>query len=305
VALTLDQITAITRKKFMSVLVDNIFNNNALLKRFKATEDLQDGGTEVVQPLEYAVDSAAGWFQGSETLDTTDTETFTGATYQWKQYYANISITGRDRKKNSGDSAIVNFVAGKMKNAEKTLRRDLNTGLFNDGSNAKAIQGLRLAINTTGTYGDIAHGTYTWWNGNVDSTTTTLTLAAMQGSYGDASDGADNPTILTSDQDMFDRYWNLLQPAQRFADEEMTRGGFKSLMFNQAPYVVDQASPANHLFYVNEDYFSLKPHKDENMKLQEFQRVVNQDVEVARVLWFGVFAGSNNRRSSIMTAVTA
>ena len=63
-ALTYDQITAITEKKFIPKLVDNIFNSNALLKKLKAKEKPQSGGDKVLVPLAYAQTSASGWYQG-------------------------------------------------------------------------------------------------------------------------------------------------------------------------------------------------------------------------------------------------
>jgi hypothetical protein len=304
-ALTWDQITGITAKKFVPKLVDNIFETNALLKKFKAKEKPQSGGDKVLCPLEYAKVSAAGWYQGAETLDTTDNETITAAEYEWKQLYANISITKRDELRNSGDAAKINFVASKVRGAEKTIRDTLNTGLFNDGSNSKHIQGLKLALNTTGTYGGIDHSSYSWWNGNVDSTTTTLTLSAMQSLYGDCGEGSEYPNLLVSDQDMFDRYWNLLQPQQRFQSEDMAKGGFKSLLFNGQPYIVDAGAAAGDLYMLNMDYFDLMPHKDQNFRFEKFVKPINQDVMVAKILWMGVFAGSNNRRSGLLDAITA
>ena len=303
-ALTYDQISAITEKKFIPKMVDNIFNTNAMLKKLKAKEKLQSGGTKIIVPLEYAT-GTGGWYQGSETLDTTDSEVFTAAEFDWRQLYANISITRRDELVNSGDAAKVNFVMSKVRNAEKTIRNDLNTGVFNDGTAAKQIEGLRLAVNTTGTYGGINHATYSWWNGQVDSTTTTLTLAAMQSIYGDAGEGTEYPNMLISDQDMWDRYWNLLQPQQRFADEEMAKGGFKSLQFNGQPYVVDAASPANYQWHLNLDYLDLYPHKDENFRFEPFTKPINQNVKSAKVYWMGTLASSNNRRHGALTAVTS
>ena len=304
-ALTYDQISAITEKKFIPKMVDNIFNVNALLKKLKAKEKPQSGGDKVIVPLEYAQATAAGWYQGAETVDTTDNEVITAAEFEWKQLYANISITRRDELRNSGDAAKINFVMSKVKNAEKTIRDTLNTALFNDGSNSKHIQGLRLAVNTTGTYGGIDHGSYSWWNSQVDSTTTVLTLSAMQGLYGDAGEGSEYPNLLMSDQDMFDRYWNLLQPQQRFADEGMAKGGFKSLLFNGQPYVVDAASPANHLWMLNLDYLDCYPHKDENFRFEKFIKPVNQNVKLAKIYWMGIVASSNNRRHAVSTAITA
>ena len=304
-ALTYDQITAITEKKFIPKLVDNIFNANVLLKRLKAKEKPQSGGDKVLVPLNYAKTTASGWYQGSETLSTTDAEEITSAEFDWKQLYANIAVTRRDELRNMGDAAIINFVKSKVEIAEKTIRDKLSTGLYNTGADSKQIQGLRLLLSTSNTYGGIAQGTYTWWAAQTDTTTTTLTLAAMQAMYGDCGEGTDYPDLLVGDQNMFDRYHALLTPQQRFASEDEARGGFKSLMFNGAPVVVDASAPSGDLMFLNMNYLDLYPHKDENFRLEPFVKPINQNVKVAKVYWMGVLAASNARRFGILDAITA
>jgi hypothetical protein len=304
-ALTYDQITAITEKKFIPKMVDNIFNSNVLLKKLKAKEKLQTGGDKVLCPLNYAQVSASGWYQGAETLDTTDNEVITSAEFDWKQLYANISITRRDELRNSGDAAIINFVKSKVMIAEKTIRDKLSTAIYNDGSDSKQIQGLRLALSTSNTYGGIDQSTYSWWQANVDSSTTTLTLSAMQSIYGDCGEGTEYPDLIIGDQDMYDRYHALLTPQQRFASEDEAKGGFKSLLFNGAPVVVDASAPSGDMMFLNLDYLDLMPHKDENFRMEPFTKPINQNVKVAKIFWFGVMGISNVRRFGLLDAITA
>jgi hypothetical protein len=304
-ALTYDQLTAITEKKFMPKLVDNIFNSNPLLKKLKEREQAQSGGDKIIVPLNYATVTASGWYQGAETLSTTDNDVITAAEYEWKQLYANISITRRDELRNSGDAAIINFVKSKVEIAEKTIRDKLATGLYNDGTDSKQIQGLKLAVATGNTLGGIDQSSYSWWQANVDSTTTTLTLAAMQGLYGDCGEGTEYPDIAIGDQDMYDRYYALLQPQQRFADEEMGKGGFKSLQFNGIPMVVDANCASGDLYMLNLNYLTLYPHKDENFRLEPFIKPVNQNVKLAKIYWMGALGSSNSRRQGLLDAITA
>jgi hypothetical protein len=127
----------------------------------------------------------------------------------------------------------------------------------------------------------------------------------MQGLYGDCGEGTEYPTLLAGDQDMFDHYWNLLQPKQRFSDEGLGKAGFKSLLFNGQPFVVDAASPASHLWMLNMEYFDLYPHKDENFRFEKFAKPLNQNIKLAKIYWMGVTASSNNRRHGVATAITA
>lgn len=302
-ALTYDEISSITHDDFMPILVDNIFNKNAFLMMLRKREKPQTGGNNVILPLNYATGGSGGWFSGADTLDTSDSTVITAASFNWKQLYENISITRDDELKNSGDAAVLNFVKSKMEVAEKTIRNTLNTALFNTGTDSDAIIGINTFLSTSATYGGISQSTYTWWAAQVDSSTTTLTLSAMQSLWGDCSEGTESPDVVIGDQDMYDLYYNLLQPQQRFTSEEMAKGGFKSLLFNGQPFIVDAAATSGDLYMLNLEYLHLMPHKDENFRFEPFQKPVNQAVKTAKIFWMGVFASSNNRRHGKLDAI--
>jgi hypothetical protein len=304
--LTLDQINGITQKKFIPKLVDNIFDSNVLLKKMKAGDGYKkiDGGTEIVQPLEYAQTTAAGTYAGTDLLSTTDNEVFTGAVYGWKQYFANISITGLDKAKNSGDSQIIDFVKSKVKNAETTLKQLLGDGIYSSGSDTKALVGLRVAYTNSSSVGGIAQSSYSWWNTQKDSATTVLSLAAMQAIDNSCTIDEDGPDLITTTRGIYNSYWSLLQPQQRFQDSKTADAGFQNLMFNGKPVVVDSKAPSGHMCFHNMKYMAMQVHKDVDMKFLPFVRPINQDVESAKVLWYGALCYSNLRMLGALTAIT-
>jgi hypothetical protein len=305
-ALDYDQLSAITEKKFLPKLVDNIFDSNILLKRAKDKfYERIDGGERIVQPLNYAQTTASGWYSGAETLSISDNESISAAAYVWKQLYASIVISGLDEKKNAGDSQILNLVKQKTMIAEKTMADLFGTGLFSSGTNAKSIVGLGSIINTTATVGGISQSSYSWWQGQVDSTTTTLSLAAMQTLFNLCSIDNDTPTIGVTTRAIYNLYYGLLQPQQRFADTEVGKGGFTSLMFNGIPVVVDSHATAANLYFLNEKYLHVWAHKDEDFRLDPFQKPTNQNVKIAQVFWLGAFGSSNNRMHGKLSAITA
>lgn len=306
-ALSYDQITAITQKKFIPKLYDNIFQANPLLERAKKKGwyEKLDGGEKIVVPLNYAQNSASDWYEGADTLSTVDNETITAAEYDWKQIYGNITITRRDELKNSGDSQILKFVKSKTQIAEKTLADKLSTGMYSDGTTAKQIVGLRAIVDDASTVGGIAQGTYSWWQSQVDSSTTTLTLAAMQAIFNDASVGSDTPTFLIGDRDNYDRFYNLLTPQQRFVDSESAKAGFTSIMFNGKPFLVDAHAPSGDIFFLNEKYLHLFVHKQEDMRFDGFIKPTNQNVRVGKIFWMGAMGSSNNRMHGLLDAIAA
>ena len=204
-ALTYDQISAITERKFIPKMVDNIFDSNPLLKRLKEKSyEPVNGGTSIIAPLNYAHTSASGWYTGAQTLDTSDSDVISGAEYQWKSLYGNISITRTDELKNSGDAQILSFVKSKVKITEKTLMDQLGTGLFSAGTDPASIVGLRSIVATGNTVGGISQSANSWWRGQVDSSTTTLSLSAMGSLYQSCTIDSDKPTVVVTTRTLFE-----------------------------------------------------------------------------------------------------
>ncbi len=304
--LTYDQLSAITQKKFLPKLYDNIFDSNPLLKRLKQKSYKKlDGGLSIMVPLNYAQVTASGWFSGSDTLDTTESDEMTAAEYSWKNIYASITVTGTEELKNSGDSQILDLVKEKTKIAEKTIADSLGTGLYNAGTDAKAIGGLRLIVNTSSTVGGISQTTYSWWAAGVDSTTTTLSISAMQSRMTALTVDNEKPSVIATTRANFDRYFNLLQPQMRFIDTKTADAGFDSLLFSGAPVVPDSHAPSGYMYFLNENNLMLAVHKDRDMKFEPFAKPINQDVRTAKIFWMGNLVSSNNRLHGAMTALTA
>jgi hypothetical protein len=303
--LTYDQLSAITEKKFIPKLIDNIYNTNALFKKLSAKGETMDGGTSIVQPLEYAISTSGGWVNDNETLTLVDTDVYTAAQFEWKQIYEPIIITRRDELKNSGDAAKVNFVKSKTQSAQKAIRDNMGTGLHNAGTNAKAILGLRSFLSTSATYGGISQTTYSWWAAQVDSTTTTLSVSAMQTMYGTCSIGDSQPDLILGTQTNYNRYYSCLQPSQRFMSEEMAKGGFTSLKFNGADFVVDSHCYTGYLYFLTTEFLHLYAHPQENFRFEPFAKPIDKNSQVAKIFWMGAFVCGNCSKQGLFSALTA
>lgn len=308
-ALNYDQISSITQKKFMPKLYDNVFDSNPLLQRAKSGKhsfyERVDGGTSIMVPLNYAQASAGGWYQGAETLSLIDNDVITAAEYQWKQIYKSIVVSRIDELKNNGDAAILKFVQQKVQVAEKSIMDDMGTGLYNAGTDPKAIGGLRLIVSASNTVGGISQSANSWWQSQVDTTTTTLTMSALQTMDNRATIGNDTPTVIMTTRALYNSYYALLQPQQRFQNEEVAKGGFTSLMFNNKPIIVDSHVPTSYMFGLNEKYLSLFYHPEEDFRMDPFARLERQNVKAAQIFWTGALGSSNNRMHFGFTGLTS
>ncbi len=304
-ALDYDQISAVSKRYFLPKLADNIFVGTPELERAKKNSyQLVDGGTTILAPLEYASGNFQ-WYSGAETLNTSDVDEFTAAKYDWRQCAAPVVISRLDELKNMGDAQVIDFVKAKMKNAQKTMSQNLSLGYWNDGTDAKAIVGLRAILNSSNTIGGISQSTNSWWQAKLDTSTTTLGMSALEALWVQCVEDQEQPTVAYTTKSLYGKYWAQLQPQQRFIDEESAKAGFKSLLFNGIPVLACSNAPASHWVFINEAYIYLFAHKDENMTMDDFVRPRNQNVKVAHVFWAGALGSTNNRYHGKFSALTA
>jgi len=181
----------------------------------------------------------------------------------------------------------------------------MGTALYNDGTTTNALVGLRAIVGTSSTVGGISQSSYSWWNGQVDSSSTTLSMSALQTIINLCSIDSDGPTVAMATRANYNRFYALLQPQQRFMDAETAKAGFSSLMINGIPFIADSHAPANHVFFLNENYLHLFVHKDENMRLEPFAKPLNQNVRSAKIFWMGALGSSNNRLHGKLSALTS
>ena len=156
-------VSALTREKFIPVLVDNIYNSNVLcLKLLKNAEKL-DGGKNIVIPVEYSLQDTgtSGWIDyANGNTATAEVETYQKATYEWATAYAGVLIPGEEELVNKGSSQVISMLKAKLKSAEKTTRDIFGTGLFG----ATAVANGLTTLNGGGT---IASADYTTFDSGV------------------------------------------------------------------------------------------------------------------------------------------
>lgn len=305
-SLSIDQLNAVTERYFVKKVFDNIFDSTPLLRKMKNTGSYKsaDGGSEIYVPLNYAQASSKGWYSGSDTLSTSDTSNISSAVFQWRSLFAGIAITEEDKLKNAGQAQQVNLLKSKIQIAEKTLKNDLDVGIYSDGTDSKSIVGLRSIVGTANTVGGISQSDNSFWRAQVDSSTTTLTIAAMNQVFQDCTIDSEQPNYIVTTRSVYNDYYGLLQANQRFMDESEARGGFSSLMFNGQPCVHGGNVPTGHMYFLNLDHLHLFYHPERNISFQPFAKPINQEVSVSRFLWMGALGSSNNRLQGALTNIS-
>ena len=225
--------------------------------------------------------------------------------YQWKQAYANISITRSDELMNSGDAQVVDLLKAKTQIAEKTLADYIQGGLYHSGTTAKSIVGTGQFLSTSNTVGGISQSSYSWWQAQIDSSTTTLTLAAMQTIFNSCTINNSSPTVIMATRANYNRYYALLQPQQRFVDGDTAKGGFQNLLFNGVPLIAGSKVPTSNLQFLNEEHLGLFVMKEEDFRFEPFAKPLNQNLKSAKIYWMGAHGTDNCRMLGGLTAIAA
>jgi hypothetical protein len=305
-------IVATTLQGYSGELADNITNHNALLTKLNQKGNkVPATGRTIVQELEYQQNSTVQWYSGAEPLDTSPTDTFTYAEFNYKQLAGNVVINGLEQIQNSGKEAVHNLLRSRIRNLERSLKNTVATALYADGtgSSSKEIGGLQLLVSDagTGTVGGIVSSTWSFWqNYKYDFSDNSVTAGvttmqhAMNTAFVNITRGADKPDMWVGDTIYYLYYLESLTANQRFVDEKMAQSGFMNVMFMSAPCFFDDQAPASHMYGLNTDYLYLRPAKGREFVPLGEKSSINQDAMVMPVVWAGNMTCSNRSLQAVI-----
>lgn len=303
----LSELAASTLEFYEPSFEDNIFKKHAVLDHMKSNggTEVVEGGTKLRVPLMHASNNSTQTFSGMDELNLSYQDTLDAAEYEWRFYNTSIVFTKTDEMKNRGKSAVVSLLKAKIQQAEQSARERIANDLFNGTDAAGEIIGMDTAIGT-GTYGNIAGGTYAWWQSTVDATGETLSISDMRSAKNSANNGngGSNVSLIVTTQTLFEKYQALLtatytmnMPAPTKESQRIADGGFTSVQFEGVPMVYDEQATTGSMYFINVDNFKLYMLEGGNFKLQDANSPANQHILVKHIL----FAGNTgvNRRASL------
>lgn len=324
-ALDWDQISTVTRDYIVPKLVDNIFNANVVMHSL-LSKSKPATGLRIFEPLKYAK-GVSDWYSEYDTFTINPKEKLTNAVFPWRQAYASIVISGLEEDvQNVGPEQIFNLIEVEADIAEMTIIDMFSEILFQTSSAGAKEMGnfYDLVYNTTGEVGGIDANSYSWWvsqsknaaalYGNsgspswsdiVTSTNRDFLPSMMRDLWAAVSDSSnDKPSLIITTQLIYDAYEHILGMQKRSSSlagsKMLADHGFESLLFRGVPVVTDSGCPDGFMFMINEKYFGMRHAKKRKFKFEPFQKPVNQDVRVAKILWAGNVTCSNRRRQGVL-----
>jgi len=304
-----DLATSTLEKYAEKVLRDNIFTSNALMHvlQKKGNYVAYDGGVKIVEPLMYAEKGGAAAYTGYDLLNTSATEISTNAEFNPRSYSVPVVISGSDLTDNMGEAAVMNMLKARITNAEATLKGLLNAHLYNTavgGSDGKSLDGIGIAIDSAGTYGNISPTTDTWWAATEAAYSSDL-VTELDTQYFTVSKGStDKPDLGITTQAVYEKLLHEIDPTLRLNSTSLGDVGFESIKFRGMEVVYDEDCTSGVFYFINTNYMKLRYHKDRNFKTSPFQTPVNQDAEIAHIFWKGNLTCSARKRQAKLTGIS-
>jgi hypothetical protein len=300
-------VIATTIQNRSRTIADNVTKNNALLARLGQRGNIRtiSGGNVILEELSFAENANAGFYSGYDLLPVAAQDVISAAEFQIKQLACPVVISGLEMLQNSGKEALIDLLEARLNVAESTMMNKLAQSVYSDGtgSGGKEITGLNAAVAsspTSGTYGGIDRGTWTFWRNQLYDFSTAVVTAgpttiqnAMNTLWASCTRGNDRPDLIVLDTVYWGYYMASLQAIQRFTSPDSANLGFPTIKFMDADVVLDGGiggyCPSQTGFFLNTKYLKWRPHRDRNMvALSPNKRyAINQDAEVSVIGWAG------------------
>jgi len=312
---TFTELVSTTFRKHRKEIKDNISNRNALYKRIvtKGNYQSEDGGLEIVTPLDYAENSTYQRYSDWDTLNIQASDVISAAKYDWKQIAINVVASGRELRINSGGPRIINLAKARIKNAKRTFANNFSEDMYSLGTATNQIDGLQKLISDdgTGTVGGIVAGTYTFWKNNffnctsesVTASATTIENSMLLPAWLEVDRGPDDqPDLIVMDNTYYQYFETSQVSIKRYSSSSSANAGFSTLKYKGADVLYDGNSgiPTTSAYLINTEYLGLCVHKDADLSVMEEQRPINQDGVVIPILWMGNMTCSNRAQQSVI-----
>ncbi len=306
----LSEIVTTTLRNRSRTLSDNVSNHNALLRRLRENGNQTSvTGRDIVRELEYADNGTVQFYSGYETLDVSPSDVLTAAVYEYKQLAGNVTISGLEQVKNSGEQAIINLLEARINVLEKSMMNSLSTSIYSDGtgSSGKEVGGLQLLVadSGTGTVGGINSSTFTFFQ-NKQSTATSSAFSTanvqsdMNDMYLQLVRGADSPDLIMAGTNAYKSFLGSLQAIQRITSDDLANSGFTSVQYLNSDVVFDSACNTNRMYFLNTDYLRLEVAASRDFVPGEAKMSVNQDAMVTPMFWSGNLTCSNRALQGVI-----
>ncbi len=277
------------------------------------------GGDFITQPLEYALNPTVQSYSDTDTISTARADVFDRCEYDWKEYGGTVVMSELEKDRNAGVGEVFALLPAKLESLRKSIRRQINTDAYGDGTGngGKALTGLANLVSstpTTGTKGGINVATFSFFRNQQTSGAQTSSpfdnlRAAMRSIYNLSSNGVGeaHPTFGVTTRTAFEGYESILVANERFTDKDRPGdGAFKNekLKFKGMMLAYDVACPSGLMYFLNPQFYKWVYKTGSWMKGRPAVQPANQTIDIFLVRTMMNTIAVQPRRLGVITAIS-
>jgi hypothetical protein len=280
-ALFSENVNSATQNFIMPTVYDQKLDSNVLVGMLLSPNKKKKfRGKTFDVPLSLTGSKSRGaGFRGTDTFKTDVEDYFKNMSFNPKWYYEPYNIIGTDiaiNQLNSEEEAF-DLVQGLTEEAMSGLMDALGDHFYGSADeSSKDFSGLQHIVSATGSIGGLSRTTYPVLKpggsagAGLDSSTTTLTLAAMRAVVDGLTSGSIKPNFAIGSEALYAIYEALIPVTNQLnvnSLPQVTRdglrlnqtsltgtAGFNALSFDGIPLVRDEKATADSLYFLNMNY---------------------------------------------------
>jgi hypothetical protein len=276
-----ERVLALTQDALLPKVVDNSLGGNILSFRIIG-QAKQGKGESIKKAIKYTNSGTGTSFAGLDTFSASQLDTKVRMSYDMRAYRQPIAISGMEAVANQvPETQVTDLVKEALEETQQELMDQLGTLVYGTGTgnNNKDFIGIGAIVDDAtdvSTIGGLSRSTYSVLNATRTASGGTLTLNKLATLYSNVSSGTSmsTPTIIISNEVVWDLYEQLLTPIVREQYSMMgyykvgvtggaVRGqgeglvgtqGFAAVTYKGIPWVRDEKCTAQNIFMLNENW---------------------------------------------------
>jgi hypothetical protein len=317
----LDTLYSTTWQSMKSVVIDNIYNATPFWFWLNSAGRIEsDEGKWIGEQILYGKNTTVKSIAQGGTIDISPSDPLTTAKYDWKwvagsvlRLYALDHIT-------KGKAQIIKRVDTDLKNLELSMVDALEAMVFSDGSGNGGLDlnGILAIVKddpstnpSSGAVGGIDAVANTWWRNKFRAwsvvglpTGDKDILFNFRILYNTCSIGNDHPTLVLTDQTVYERYEACLVGMLNVTSNKFDDAGFEALRYKGAAVVFSPSSPSAKFYMLNERYLKLKYEATAYFDMTDWKPIPNQLDRVAQVVLQANMVTNNRRMHGVCHTIT-
>ena len=301
-----------TITKYLRTLKNNLYNKTRLLTIMEKAGKVQDAsGLSTTWKIVKARHSAVARFEGFSTIPNQQTNILGEATLPDGQYVATVGFAKDELIKNAGKpEKIIDIFSTVMKNAESTLRYNIATDFYGDGSTVSGLQGVvglqAIVTGSTGTYAGINRATAgnEYWQSNINATGYTLEkledttdagyFPRLLDTLSLSASHDESPNTIVMTKVLYAIYKNITRNFLNTDSSQKGDLGFPGLALDGVTITFDDFCTAGYVYGLNTNDFDLFVYPGANYDFDKedgsmWLRPTDQLAKLAHLVWMGQF----------------